>query len=376
MEDYTSPEGNDDSPLSDRVQFYPRSLRPQRLGAESNLAHGKRRSRGPEGHDRAPRRLPLFRAPSLGACTICSRTSREAIDRRVVLAGPSHFVAFSGRRLEQRGSLRLPAGNVPLDRETLGPPREPRSHHHPRRGPSRREHSLQGHLPFLQICLDSLSLVPLVVGRRHARRGRRGPRGLAWAGPTPSWSSAPDLSDYHDRPHRATPGPMYGPGHRNPRCGSPRVRHGLRLLPPIQGLLLVARQKGLRRAGLLDLRTRAIRSLPAQRSGGGPRALAASHDKPPLRFTPKSVLCCCTPRPHPSSTVSIAGTLSRRGLRAFRPALQAPGASFVTLERHGELRGCIGTLVARKPHPGRGRDAFASAHRDTLFRPGLRRGAP
>lgn len=30
-------------------------------------------------------------------------------------------------------------------------------------------------------------------------------------------------------------------------------------------------------------------------------------------------------------------------------ALQAPGASFVTLTKHGELRGCLGTLEARRP---------------------------
>jgi hypothetical protein len=31
------------------------------------------------------------------------------------------------------------------------------------------------------------------------------------------------------------------------------------------------------------------------------------------------------------------------------PALAAPGATFVTLFKHGTLRGCIGTLVARRP---------------------------
>jgi AmmeMemoRadiSam system protein A len=31
------------------------------------------------------------------------------------------------------------------------------------------------------------------------------------------------------------------------------------------------------------------------------------------------------------------------------PALEAPGATFVTLFRHGMLRGCIGTIEARRP---------------------------
>ncbi len=31
------------------------------------------------------------------------------------------------------------------------------------------------------------------------------------------------------------------------------------------------------------------------------------------------------------------------------PELQRPGAAFVTLKKHGELRGCIGTIEAREP---------------------------
>lgn len=34
---------------------------------------------------------------------------------------------------------------------------------------------------------------------------------------------------------------------------------------------------------------------------------------------------------------------------ALPPALQRPGACFVTLTNHGELRGCIGSLEARQP---------------------------
>jgi AmmeMemoRadiSam system protein A len=35
--------------------------------------------------------------------------------------------------------------------------------------------------------------------------------------------------------------------------------------------------------------------------------------------------------------------------QARHPALDAPGATFVTLLKHGVLRGCIGTLEARRP---------------------------
>jgi AmmeMemoRadiSam system protein A len=51
-------------------------------------------------------------------------------------------------------------------------------------------------------------------------------------------------------------------------------------------------------------------------------------------------------------------------------ALDEPGATFVTLMQHGELRGCIGTLEAHRPL---GRDvaenALAAAFRDPRFLP-------
>jgi AmmeMemoRadiSam system protein A len=52
------------------------------------------------------------------------------------------------------------------------------------------------------------------------------------------------------------------------------------------------------------------------------------------------------------------------------PALDAPGATFVTLTRNGDLRGCIGSLEARRPlridvHA----NALAAAFRDPRFPP-------
>jgi AmmeMemoRadiSam system protein A len=50
------------------------------------------------------------------------------------------------------------------------------------------------------------------------------------------------------------------------------------------------------------------------------------------------------------------------------PALGAPGATFVTLFKHGTLRGCIGTLVARRPLAADVRaNAVAAAFADPRF---------
>ncbi len=54
----------------------------------------------------------------------------------------------------------------------------------------------------------------------------------------------------------------------------------------------------------------------------------------------------------------------------FEPALRREGASFVTLKKHGQLRGCIGALAAYQPLV---RDvaehAFAAAFQDPRFPP-------
>ena len=54
----------------------------------------------------------------------------------------------------------------------------------------------------------------------------------------------------------------------------------------------------------------------------------------------------------------------------FDPLLAAPGAAFVTLERAGRLRGCIGSLEARRPLVlDVSENAFAAAFRDPRFPP-------
>lgn len=53
---------------------------------------------------------------------------------------------------------------------------------------------------------------------------------------------------------------------------------------------------------------------------------------------------------------------------AFDNVLTTPGASFVTLHRHGQLRGCIGSLEVHQPLVTNvAQNAFSSAFRDPRF---------
>lgn len=54
----------------------------------------------------------------------------------------------------------------------------------------------------------------------------------------------------------------------------------------------------------------------------------------------------------------------------YSPPLSEPGATFVTLKRAGDLRGCIGTLEATQPLiQDVARHAYAAAFEDPRFRP-------
>jgi hypothetical protein len=67
----------------------------------------------------------------------------------------------------------------------------------------------------------------------------------------------------------------------------------------------------------------------------------------------------------------IASKLGQPAAKPVKAAwLQEPGASFVTLTRQGELRGCIGTLEAHRPLGVDVREnALAAAFRDPRFMP-------
>lgn len=71
------------------------------------------------------------------------------------------------------------------------------------------------------------------------------------------------------------------------------------------------------------------------------------------------------------------GILHGRALRVDEPAFQQPGASFVTLNLDGALRGCIGSLQAYRPLvQDVAENAFNAAFRDPRFPPVTRHELP
>ena len=116
--------------------------------------------------------------------------------RRVVLLGPCHRVAVTGLAVSSADAFETPLGAVPLDKQAiesiLSLPQVPCS-----TPPTRTEHSLEVHLPFLQEIFDDFALVPLVVGRASGDEVADVLERL-WGGPETVIVISSDLSHYLD----------------------------------------------------------------------------------------------------------------------------------------------------------------------------------
>jgi AmmeMemoRadiSam system protein B len=120
----------------------------------------------------------------------------RAVIRRVILLGPSHFVAVEGLAASSAEAFATPLGLVPVDMEALRqiaslPQVKVLDEAHAR------EHSLEVHLPFLQIVLDRFTIVPLAVGNAMPEEIAQVLEAL-WGGPETRFVISSDLSHYYD----------------------------------------------------------------------------------------------------------------------------------------------------------------------------------
>lgn len=169
--------------------------------------------------------------------------------RRVVMLGPSHFTRIQGLAVPLFEAMQTPLGEVAVDagwvERAAGLAQVlPRDEMHSR------EHSLEVQLPFLQRALDEFTVVPLTVGEAEPEVVA-GVIDALWGGKETLILVSSDLSHYlpydlalkTDRQtaeHVLNLKSVLDPN--EDACGA----------TPINGLLRVASQKGLRPA-LLDL---------------------------------------------------------------------------------------------------------------------------
>lgn len=321
----------------------------------------------------APHAGFVYSGPVAASAYARIRPAQDRI-RRVILIGPCHRVAIDGVALPTVDAFRTPLGDIPLDKalieKVLDLPFAQKSDE-----AHAQEHSLEVHLPFLQRILTKFTLVPIAAGRASAAQMAKLLE-MLWGGPETLIVISSDLSHYHgyDEAKKldaescaAIESLDSGPLDGEHACG--RV--------PVSGLLALAKARGLS-AKTVDMRNSGDTAGPKDRvvgygswvfdetesSEGSAEAAHADgllkrHGEALLRLAASSI-----------ENGIINGAPVHVDLEDWPQECREPGASFITLKRSGNLRGCIGSPLA---HQALARDvsenAFKAAFKDRRFRP-------
>jgi AmmeMemoRadiSam system protein B/AmmeMemoRadiSam system protein A len=277
--------------------------------------------------------------------------------RRVVLLGPCHRVSVRGLAAPTTRTFATPLGGIPLDRKALDSlvdlPQVVASD-----AAHAQEHSLEVQLPFLQTVLGGFDLVPLAVGDATAAEVAEVLERL-WGGAETLIVISSDLSHFH--------------GYREAQSiDKTTAAHILALEQltsfeqacgalPINGLLAVAKRRGL-----------AIERVAQCNSGdtAGDKSRVVGYASFAL-YEPRAAAEDLGPALLVRARNAIAARLDQpTRAEPDHPALAEPGATFVTLTRDGDLRGCIGSLEAHRPLDRDVRaNAVAAAFSDPRFPP-------
>ena len=283
----------------------------------------------------------------------------RGIVRRVVLLGPVHRVAVRGLALPAADAFATPLGTVPIDMDAVRAvqdlPQVVKS------DPAHAlEHSLEVQLPFLQKMLGEFALVPFAVGMASVEEVAQVIERL-WGGPETLVIVSTDLSHYHaydeaTRIDRSTITRIAGFAtnlDHEEACGA----------TPLNGLLSVARKNRL-----------SIKLLSACNSGdtaGGKGQVVgysafALHEGGEVSLERAGDTLLAIAR----GAIESALSGKQRPEPDFELWLKQAGATFVTLEKDGALRGCIGSLEAVRPLGiDVAENALAAAQRDPRFTP-------
>ncbi len=143
----------------------------------------------------APHAGYIYSGPTAAVAYASLRPGTRDITR-VVLVGPAHRVYLRGLALSRATHFATPLGEITVDQDAVRLLRDLRqvtvsdaAHE--------QEHSLEVHLPFLQILLDDFQIVPLVAGDASAAEVAE-VLDILWGGKETLILVSSDLSHYHD----------------------------------------------------------------------------------------------------------------------------------------------------------------------------------
>jgi len=306
----------------------------------------------------------------------------------VVIVAPSHRAYFRGASVYPRGGYRTPLGIVPVAERLTERLREvcplvdyvPQAH--------AQEHSLEIQLPFLQVVLGEFELVPLVMGEHDFYTCEELAKAIVEVvkGERALLVASTDLSHFHPYPQAVALDKVvlehveaFDPEglSRDLKSGRCEACGG----GPMVAVMLAAKALGASRAKVLKYansgdvtgdRSSVVGYMAAAiyRGGGGAEAGDPQEGKVgvDLGLTEEE-----KEKLHEIARTVIRSKVLGEPIPEFHitsPRLKEPRGVFVTIKKHGQLRGCIGYVRAIKPLWQAVADmAEAAAFQDPRFPP-------
>ena len=296
-----------------------------------------------------------------------SITKNRHIIKNIILLAPCHRVAIQGIASSNADFWNTPFGDVKINRQItdqlnqldfINPNDEAHSH----------EHSLEVHLPFLQKILDDFTLIPLAVGQCEAKDIAH-MLDKIWGGPETLIIISTDLSHFNDYDNAVkidnnTAKNIMAMNWQeiggNDACGH----------VPMSGLLYYAKSKFMQIKQLNICNSAAATGDKSRVVGYGAWAIYEN------KIEPSDDMILMQKYGEEFAdyvTRSIKYGLDNSqqikvDLPSFAKDLQDTRATFITLTKNDQLRGCIGSVIAHRPliidliH-----NAYAAAFEDPRF---------
>lgn len=304
----------------------------------------------------------------------------------VIVLAPSHHARFTGVSVYDRGGFRTPLGEVPLDYALIEALEKRDGRIRFVREAHVKEHALEIQLPFLQVLMPGFKLVPLVMGEQDYSSSQWLAEAIADCvrGKSVLVVASSDLSHYRtyeeakqldqilmDKVNAFDPRGMYEKLSQGQceACGG----------GPMLAAMLIARSQGATSSRVLHYANSGDVSNDRNRVVG--YLAAAFWTGPPLKADSQAgakkagVDLGLTAEEKALLHRIVKETIEARcrgtkppPFEPVTPILKQQRGAFVTLHKHGELRGCIGSIMSDRPLVETVTEmALAAAFRDPRF---------
>lgn len=309
----------------------------------------------PEASAQKPR---LLIAPHAGypySGLVAARAFREVQHRRydgVVVVGFTHRGQFDGTSVDDRESYQTPLGLIPIDLDAVAFLKTQPTIHHREEAHAGGEHSMDVMLPFLQAALGDFKLVPLLMGSQSRSDAEVLAEALAKLAARGDYLFvfSTDLSHYHpyeDAVRRDTD-TVNAIVFETAEAVHRLFAHGALEAcgrGPITAALFLAQRLGYpERRRLLYKNSGDTAGDKSRVVGYGSIGMYPRDSLPPEDVVSREAGMAMVAAARGAITAHLTKTPAPALSAEAHPQLARAQGLFVTLRKHGQLRGCIGRI--------------------------------